>query len=664
MNTLLIILIVIIILALIYLFYRNKEYQKILESFDNSRNSLSTYMQNTVDYDSFMNTQNSYTKNLIPINLKKVGWDGIWENESLHIYCQLLQNNDKLIISLSNSSFTLSNYSSFNYAKIMNTFNVVGDNTTTPTDSNNIDIYYINDNTCEITVTNNDSNSGWSSPINIKIFNIEKTNSTIVTIPISATNMYTSTFNIFEITLYPVYDTCPKNSFVGIGQLNENRLIFNLVEVLCSNYKDSNLNLNINQFSGELNNNIVTFYSIDKSTHIQLTKSKNFESAKDARYINKVSPYTNALNIIPDSEIEIETNLCNTGSPCTDISNGLTQTMYSGQNYNACGTPVSETDNTCASKPNCVFYSPAPDGMNTCAQQSVKLYDYMNFMPSEGLLKHGGNTLDICEYLKMFSPEFCNSCILCYITDVGDVKTLNYQYFGALSNESSLTTQYDYMYQYLNSTSSQTILPFYRNIINNNDVLNGPNALSFTNCLRNNKIAGTYNTQVSTALKEAQKYVSKYSTKTVNSKLLPALWQINNNSTYNMSTSCEFTLSTSVNYNTPVKYVQIDKDGTTNLSLYQGGTNQKFIFDDARIINKNEIGNDPFIAMTANIRTNNELYLIPESSTNGFSSMSNIVNLKSAPEVNGKWFILGFKLNNLTTENSIKSALNTINLSV
>jgi amino acid permease len=70
MNSLLIILIVIIILALIYLFYRNKEYHKLLESFDNNRNSLSTYMQSTVDYDSFMNTRNSYKKNLITVNLK------------------------------------------------------------------------------------------------------------------------------------------------------------------------------------------------------------------------------------------------------------------------------------------------------------------------------------------------------------------------------------------------------------------------------------------------------------------------------------------------------------------------------------------------------------------------------------------------------------------
>jgi hypothetical protein len=609
-----------------------------------------------------MNTRNSYTKNLIPVNLKKVGWDGIWENTSLHIYGQFLQNNDKLIISLSNSSFTLAN-SNFNYAKIMNTFNVVQSGSTPPSGSNNIDIYYVDHHTCEIKVTST-NNSGWSSQIEIKIFNLEQTKSATVTIPISATSIYTSVFKINEIMLYPINDTCPENSFVGIAQLNEDRNIFNLTQILCDTYNDSNLNLNINKFSGELKEDIIILYSVDKSMPIQLTKNTKFEHNKGSKYINNVSSYGNALSIIPDSKIKLEDNLCDTGSPCMDKSNGLSTTVFNGEHYNACGTPVSKDDNTCASKPNCVFYSPAPNGINTCPPPTVKLYDYMNFMPSEGLLRHSGNTLNICDYLKMFSSNSCNSCILCYITNVGDVKTLNYQYFGALSTESSLTTQYDYMYQYLNNSNSHTILPFYRNVINNNDVLNAPNALSFTNCLRNNDTAGKYNDQINNALKQAQNYVNKYTAKTTNNKLSPMVWQINNNIQYNLSTSCEFTLSTSINYNTPVKYVEISNDGSTSLSLYQGGSNQKFIFDDAHVINKNELGNNPFIAMTANIRTNNELYLIPQSSTDGFSNNSSIVNLKSAPEINGKWLILGFKLNNLTDQNSINNALNNINLSV
>jgi hypothetical protein len=672
MNTLLIILVVIIILALIYLFYRNRQYYKVLESFDNNRNSLSTYMQNDVDHDSFKDNNRKYSfmstvKNIV--HNEKVGWDGIWENESLNIYGQFIQNNDRLLISLSNSSFTLANYNTFKYTKINNTYSIIPNESSTPSVPNNVDIYYIDSNNCEITVTST-SNTGWSSPINIKINSIDLSTNVTATIPAHTTSTtYTMTFNTRTITFEPNYNNCPENSFVGIGKLNSDRTIFNLIEVLCSNYKDSNLNLNVGKFSGKISNNVITFYSEGISMNLQLNKVRDFLNLGESRYITNNYSYDNPIPLIPNSKLEIDNTICQTGSPCMDRNNGLSTTMYDGQNYNACGTTNSSSDNTCKTT-SCVFYSPAPSGLSTCPSPTVNLYDYMNYMPVFGLTQKNGNTLNICEYLKMFSSDSCNSCILCYITNIGDVQTLNYQYFGTGINESTLTVQHDYMYSYLNgtntsdvSTNTYSILPSYRNAINNGDQFKIENALSFTNILNNNTTGDLYKNQLNNSLPTAQKYVNQYVTRLTNdTSLVPAIWQINYNSSSNISSSCDFTLSTSVNYNTPVKYVDVAYDNNITLSLFGGGNSQKFIFDNVKVITQSNTTSNPYIVMTANICTKNSLYLIPSTENNGFSNNSNIVSLKENPEPNGKWFILGFSLNSLSGSNTIKSALNSINL--
>lgn len=674
MNTLLIILVVIIILALIYLFYRNRQYYKVLESFDNNRNLLSKYMHNDVDHDSFKDNNRKYSflssdKN--SVHNKKVGWDGIWQNKSLNIYGQFIQNNDKLIISLSNSSFTLANYNTFKYTKISNTYSLVPSGTSTPSTPNNIDIHYIDSNNCEITVTST-SSSGWALPINIQINSIDLSTNVTATVPAHTTsNTYKMTFNSKTITFEPNYNNCPENSFVGIGQLNNDRTIFNLIKVLCSNYEDSNLNLNIGNFSGKISSNVITFYCEGKSINIQLNKLKDFYNVEESKYLTNNYSYDNLIPLIPDSELEMESNVCQTGSPCMDTNNGLSTTIYNGNNYNACGT--TNPDNTCKTT-NCVFYSPAPVGLTTCPSPTVNLYDYMNYMPVLGLTQKTGNTLNICDYLSMFSSDKCNSCILCYITNIGDVQTLNYQFFGSGINESSLTVQHDYMYSYLNGnnspstlTGTYSMLPFYRNSINNNDLLNAENALSFTNILNNNIVGDLRKNQLGNSLPTAKNYVNKYVTRLTNdSNLVPAIFQINYNSSLvaqsNISSSCDFSLSTSVNYNTPVKYVEATYDNNIILSLFGGGNNQKFIFDDVKIISQSNTTSNPYIAMTANICTKNSLYLIPSTENNGFSNNSNIVSLKENPEPNGKWFILGFSLNSLSGSNTIKSAINSINL--
>ena len=118
MNKYLIISVVIIILLCIfYIIYRNNEYNKLLESFDTgysysmplTQSSLSTYYQPKVDSDSYNVSTYSYNK-IVPQNTSaQLNWNAIWKNDEKKLYSQFLQNNDKLIIAITNSEFVNDN---------------------------------------------------------------------------------------------------------------------------------------------------------------------------------------------------------------------------------------------------------------------------------------------------------------------------------------------------------------------------------------------------------------------------------------------------------------------------------------------------------------------------------------------------------------------------
>ena len=110
MNTLTIILSIIIILLIIYLYLNYYKYKKSIESFDipnsyyNNQTSLSTYFQNNVDND-VKHKQNIYNNPIIKQNIKYAGWNGLWmSKDDPNFNSAFLQNNDKLLISFSNTS--------------------------------------------------------------------------------------------------------------------------------------------------------------------------------------------------------------------------------------------------------------------------------------------------------------------------------------------------------------------------------------------------------------------------------------------------------------------------------------------------------------------------------------------------------------------------------
>ena len=569
MNSLLVILIIIIILSILYLYYRNKQYNNILESFDNNTQSaLSTYFQNTVDHDSYATNKNMYHGVSLKKSLTTTPWDGLWRNDSLNIYAQFIQNNDKIIISLSNSSFN--------------------------------QIY-------------------------------DKISSTTV-----------------NSTLGPI--KCYDNSFVGIGRLNNNLSKFNLIEVLCNNYLNPDLNLTINNFAGKLVNDTINLYSTGKGQVIQL-KLKNRYSYYN-NYAKKISPNTNTYPTIPNSEYIYEEKPCVNSEPCMDKNYGLSVTTYNNVPYNACGKRSSATDNTCTTKPSCVFYSPAPDGMQTCSFKSA-VYDYMNFAPLSLQTQYTGNGLLLCNFLNYFTNDKCNSCIICYVTNIGNVYTLNYEFFGTGSGESNLTVQTDMMDQILNNSSSTVgLLPFYRNAIKNKtnekDLMNG---LLFTNCIENG--SDTLNSvQVTNCVNKCNSYMGNYKGPIGNKLLKPCVWQINYSPTKNVLNSCPVILSTSQNYNTPMKYAEFNDDGTTSLSLFSGGLKQQVTFDKVNILKENTTDSNTYVAMTSNLKASNGLYLIPAMDDNGFYN-SNVIRLVNTPPSNGKWLIIGFTLNNLSDLSNI-----------
>ena len=170
MDFLLIFLIILILLSILYLLYRNYQYYRILEKFDNNntQSSLSTYFQNTVDYDTYATNSNMFNGISAPLpnNLNTSMWNGTWANSSLNIYAIFSQKNDTLIISLSNSSFN-NYYSSLNSVTIEEESSILG------------------------------------------------------------------------LECYP-------NSFIGTGKLSNNLMSFNLTEVICNNYSNTDLNLTPN----------------------------------------------------------------------------------------------------------------------------------------------------------------------------------------------------------------------------------------------------------------------------------------------------------------------------------------------------------------------------------------------------------------------------------
>ena len=558
MKLLIKIILILIIVLFIYLYYKNLSFTRSLENFDSA---LSTYFQNKVDEDILMNDTNVFDKQIKVDNNKNYGWNGVWEdNSNQNIYVQFIQNNDRLIITITNSAFD-----------------------------------------------------------NIKVSGFDSNN-------------------------------CPDNLFSGIGVLNYNKTIFILKEVICNRYSNTNLTLTVNNFSGYLNKNsgttesTITLYS--NNNVVVLTRKIEFTSESTlfknykygSEYINSNDPYLSATPSIPESSFKYIANFCPNGySLCIDTSSGISVVGYKDTPYNACGTP--DATGKCTNGPNNKGICMIQGTYNTC-EKTVQTYDYMNFNPLNVLTKTLGNTLQVCDYLSYFNNSNCNSVILCYVKNFGDVQTLNSQ-LGK-----NITVQKDNMYSILNNK----LLKGYRDIITNNIVNDTTyKAVSLTNCLENNNEPDNSTNMITKCSNTCKTYIANYKPDINIANLTPAIWQINANQDKNITNSCTFTLSTSNLYNTQPTYITSNNDGTTSLTLFKGGNDKKFILEEANILysNTNASYQTTTVLISANIRAFNKLYMLPTSDNSGLFNSSQLVKLSSKPEPNGKWIIIGLSLSNL-----------------
>jgi hypothetical protein len=573
MNSLLIFLIIIIIFSILYLYFRNYQHRKILESFSYesstpiTQSSLSTYYQNNVDKDTQKMPYHGidYKSNLIP------QWTGSWISEDKSISCQIVQLNDQLTITFTNN----------------------------PIEPND----------------NNDSNE------------------------------------------------CPPNAYIGLGMLNQNKSIFYLISTICDTYDNEVLQPTPGSTSGVLNGRIFTLYQSGRGRNIKFIL-KDKLSSYGTSYNNVFTATTSFFPTEINTVLE-EIDPCPTGTdPCKITYQGIADDSINGLPYNSCATSVNG-DGTCGTDPSCVFYNGtgAVTYNSKTIQKCSENYDIngtLGYISTYGLSRLKDSSKSVCNIGRMFgSDSNYNSTILCYITNVGNVATLNYQFFGTLPSESSLTVQYDVMNKILNTDNRRFSLQSVRKEINSfsmptqssstEDKKELINLLSFTNSVYMNNTAGTVETLLSNSLNTTKNIVSSYIATNSNNNLMPAVWQINQSNSSSSSPSCPFTISTSSLYNTPVKYVQYNLDGTTNLSLFGNGDNQTFLMDNLNLIGSN----DRFAIATLNIKTATSLYLIPSQDNNGFSNNSNLVNLSISPEINGKWMIIGFNLSNISDLNKM-----------
>jgi hypothetical protein len=568
MNSLFVILTIIIILAIFYLIYRNNQYNKVLESFDNStQSSLSTFFQSTVDKNSLDNRKNIYNgvyvnkKNSDPSN---VDWNGVWESTDDSIYSQIINLNDKILIALSNTD------------------------------------------------------------LNQTLQNINNNTSTA---------------------------QCPPNTFIGIGTLNKNKTIFTVYKIICNNLQNSSLNLQENKLAGKIDNTntYCTLYSDDKASQITLRKiySLNYDSPNfygKNSFLQKIAPEITNYPIMPNSSLTYNKYYCTNSTPCKVNNLGLGD-AFDNLPINACGQQTSGVDNTCSGTPQCIWYTPAPTGYTTC-DYTQEAFDYLNFAGINTMYNSNNNTLETCDNIRFFGKNGFNSNILCYVTNLGLVQTLNYEFFGSLHNESNLTMQQDMMGEILNLPSG--LLDKYRKVINTG-VGNPRKAVSFTNCVELNDSSSTMQQVVTNCQNQLKQMASSFKPANNNTRLYPCVWTINNNSNGNVLNSCPITLSTSSLYNTPVKYVEFNNNGDIALSLYPGGINQNLYITNSKIITSTPSN----VIMTCNIKNNAGLYLIPSLEKSGFSNNSSIINLKQEPELNGKWIIIGFNLSQMAELNKI-----------
>jgi hypothetical protein len=471
---------------------------------------------------------------------------------------------------------------------------------------------------------------------------------------------------------------CYSGSFVGIGQLNQNRDFFILKSIICNNLVNENLNLNVEMLSGKISINSskkrqITLYSSTETKDPKIPITLDW--VKDFSYTNGVASnnsFTNNLisNVTQFPFItEEDKYVMDSSYPCPNLNvkcdyiypNKSPSDILGYTGKKSCASSA-DASGKCVGSPTCyVSSNPNADGIQNGNKGLIFpcgniVNDYMNFMPIKGLVNmstSNNNTLKLCDYLSNFSQDKCNVCIIGYVDKLGIFRTLNYEFFGVSPDKSNLTLQTDMMNNKLNSSTG--IINYYRT----NYITTINNSLKFTNCLENNS---TYNdpktmmNSTSTCYNTLTNYKNNYIPIQDNLDLYPLIWQLNTRSSYNILNSCGVYINSHPDYPVSQKFIEYS-DKEIYLSPNGGGLNQQLLFDNVNIIRDMPSSGSKSIILTTNIKTLNNLYLLP-SVDKGFPVNTSTVKLASKPDPNGKWLVIGFTLSNLNNLTSVLSNLN------
>ena len=222
-----------------------------------------------------------------------------------------------------------------------------------------------------------------------------------------------------------------------------------------------------------------------------------------------------------------------------------------------------------------------------------------------------------------------------YINDFINVQSLDYNFYGVGKNDSNLTLK--------NTNIAFSISDKIKKNQNWKYIIQ--QITSYMYCTeKDDKSFNSMNTFIEFQQDYANKDKVLANKKT---PVVPIVWNIS--SSYKSST-CYISLSSAPDKNNTVKYPVFNNDGSINMSINDGGTNQELIFEDIRTIKSD---NNYFVS-TGYFRTNDLLYMA-SNNTNKTLQADNTVKLVSKPSPTGKWLIIGFN-DNASMSNIINSS--------
>ena len=503
---------------------------------------------------------------------------------------------------------------------------------------------------------------------------------------------------------------CPLNTFIGIGELNNDENLFYLKTIHCNDnntFKLNDVNIKINHLTGKFrdDNSIVLtiFNNLDdiNRKNIYLNKIDEIKYNSSAAYL-LYSSYNVPLPILKDG-LKIDHDICSNsyfnnqtnlkkcyikGAGLPYLKNDIGRSSYG----TGCSTNVNRDENNipiCSSNIENTCYLPINNIKNIKDWSGQRNYKQCNtdFKVEiknqtsilQPIYKKNGGVLDLCKHLNHFQDGRFNASIIMYVDNLYNVETLSYNFFGIQDNQSALTTEYDFMFSFMNDF----ILKKYRDALvdtnTNNSLLE--TSLNLTNCLNLNDSKKNYQELLDSCSNKYNNLNNKLKNNIQeiinNNKLniMPTIWNLDFNNPTDYTNSCSFTLSSSSLYEKESQFVKYPSfypmKQKTKMNLYKGSNNQKLVLENADIIDSidnylipskdaENISNE-FIIISGNLRTYQpKKYLLPSNESDSSNPFGNEIYLSNNLKSNGKWLIMGLNLNDNLNENN-KTLIKTLN---